>query len=907
VANNPIETPSLLLLDASGFLFRAYHALPPLTNPAGVPVGAVYGYCSMLLRLQQNHPGVPLLVVFDAGRTTFRQSIYPAYKANRPDPPADLVPQFALIRDATTAFGLPQVELAGVEADDLLASYAAAAERGGQGVTIVSSDKDLMQLVRPNVQLLDPIKNLPLAEAEVLVKFGVTPDKVVEVQALAGDSSDNVPGVPGIGIKTAAELINRFGSVDNLLANLDQITQPKRRQALQENAELARISRQLVRLKDDVPCPIALADIQAVAPNPDSLRTFFVEQGFRQLVNRLGGDSGAVATGNTEKTTTSPTNNPTPAVNRPITSLQTLADWLAGVAEVGQLAVTYLKNEGGMQLLLAMQAAEQVSVALSNPAGAAPIRDLLSPSSTLDPDSTPAPALPRQAVADLLNPLLQDNRITKIGVDWKSLWRLYPELTIVGEGVEDLQLMGYIANASRGKQDLPSIAARFHPETPEEKPDETPAATLLTLFPQLQQALLAVQGLAVYAQVDRPIPAVVARMEQAGVRLDVPFLRQLNQRFAAKLAELAEEVYRLANGKRFLIGSPKQLGEVLFEELGLPASKRGKSGSYETGVEVLEPLAAAGHVIAEKVLAWRQIAKLQSTYVEALLKLATAQASARVHTTFLLAQTSTGRFSSIDPNLQNIPIRSAEGKALRTAFIAEAGWKLLSADYSQIELRLLAHMADVPSLRQAFSDGVDIHALTAAEVFHTPLDQVDAALRRSAKAVNFGIIYGISAFGLAAQLGVGNGEAADIIKRYFARYPGIQDYMEAMRTAARQQGYVTTLFGRRCLVPEIQDKNPARRQFAERAAINAPLQGTAADLIKRAMTRVDALLRQQNAQTRLLLQVHDELLLEGPEGELQRLLPPICAAMATAAEPAVKLHLPLVVEAKIGNNWGEAH
>ena len=914
----------LLLLDASGFLFRAYHALPPLTNPAGVPVGAVYGYCNMLLRLLKNYPGAPLLVVFDAGRKNFRHDIYPAYKANRPEPPEDLIPQFALVRAATQAFGLPQVELAGYEADDLLASYAAAAVQAGQSVTIVSSDKDLMQLIRPQVGLLDPLKNTPIGAAEVLAKFGVPPEQVVEVQALAGDSSDNVPGVPGIGIKTAAELIQRFGSIENLLANLDQISQPKRRETLQTHAEMARISRALVLLEPNAPCPLPLADIQSIHQLPTSLREFFAEQGFRQLLNRMGeGASDAAHAANAAHIASTPTPNPAPNPNpatipshstppnippniplsRSLASLEDLRRWLDNANQTGQLAIIGVQTAAGhRQLALACQPTEQVVVTLVNNAPT----DLLSPPAGADDGGS---ALPPAAVATLLTPLLQDSSIAKIGLDWKALWVGYPELPLMDDALDDLQLMSYVAEGGsgtggRGAHDLPAIAARF--DLTEAWVSQAPAATALYLFPLLQQRMRQVAGLALYQHVDRPLPAVVARMERAGVRLDLDFLRQLNQRFAARLLELEEQVYQLANGKRFTIGSPKQLGVVLFEELGLPTPKRGKSGAYETGVDVLEPLAAAGHVIAEKVLAWRQIAKLQSTYVEALSRLANPQ-TARVHTTFLLAQTSTGRFSSIDPNLQNIPIRTTEGRELRTAFIAEPGWQLLSADYSQIELRLLAHLADVPTLRQAFADGIDIHVQTAAEVFHKPLAEVDSQLRRSAKAINFGIIYGISAYGLAAQLGITAGEANEIIKHYFARYPGIPAYMESMRDFARDHGYVTTLFGRRVAVPEIASSNPARRQFAERAAINAPLQGTAADLVKRAMARVDHLLQSGGHQSRLLLQVHDELLLEGPEDELNSLMSQICQTMATAATPAITLQVPLVVEAKIGTTWGQAH
>ncbi len=905
--------PPLLLLDASGFLFRAYHALPPLTNPAGVPVGAVYGFCNMLLRLLKNYPGAPLLVVFDAGRKNFRHDLYPAYKANRPEAPEDLIPQFALVRAATQAFGLPQVELVGFEADDLLASYAAAAVQAGQSVTIVSSDKDLMQLIRPQVGLLDPLKNIPIGADEVLAKFGVPPEQVMEVQALTGDSSDNVPGVPGIGVKTAAELIQRFGSVENLLANLDQISQPKRRETLQTHAELARISRALVLLEPTAPCPLPLADIHPIHQLPDSLRDFFAEQGFRQLLNRLGDTAPTTtATATTSATSAAPTISPTPAPpalprSRPLASLEDLRHWLDNANQTGQLAIIRMPTtDGRVPLALACQATEQVVITLA--ANNAPT-DLLSPPAGTDDGGG---ALPHAAVARLLTPLFQDNSIAKIGLDWKGLWTAHPEWPLVDDALDDLQLMSYVAeggSGARGKDgqaghDLPAIAARF--DLPAEWATQVPAAAALYLFPLLQQRLHQVAGLALYQHVDRPLPAVVAQMERAGVRLDLDFLRQLNQRFAARLLELEEQVYQLANGKRFAIGSPKQLGVVLFEELGLPAPKRGKSGAYETGVDVLEPLAAAGHVIAEKVLAWRQIAKLQSTYVEALSRLA-KPATARVHTTFLLAQTSTGRFSSIDPNLQNIPIRTTEGRELRTAFIAEPGWQLLSADYSQIELRLLAHLADVPTLRQAFADGIDIHVQTAAEVFHKPLAEVDSQLRRSAKAINFGIIYGISAYGLAAQLGITAGEASEIIKHYFARYPGIPAYMESMRDFARDHGYVTTLFGRRVAVPEIASSNAGRRQFAERAAINAPLQGTAADLVKRAMTRVDNLLQSGGYQSRLLLQVHDELLFEGPMDELNRLQSQICQTMAAAATPAITLQVPLVVEAKIGTTWGQAH
>lgn len=824
----------LTLLDASGYIFRAYHALPPLSAPDGTPVGAVYGFCSMLLKLADSLPPTRALAVFDAGRQTFRQEIYQDYKAHRPPPPADLVPQFALVREAAAAFGLPVVELAGVEADDLLASYA----KGASDIIIVTSDKDMLQLLRPGVRLYDPVKVAFLSDDDAVKKFGVPPAKVPDVQALIGDASDNVPGVPGIGVKTAAELIQAYGDLEGVLAAAASgaITQTKRRQSLMDNAELARVSLRLVRLKDDAPLPVAADAAPLLKPDRERFAAFLTKMGFRSLLSRLG-----------QPVQQNLFDDPSPVpAAPPVAAAAITPNALSAKALLwGALAVH--QGETGWEAAL--------------------------------PDGT----------AYTLNepPTLSDPAVRIIGYDFKRAGIL------PGWG-DDVMLMAYAVEGTSQPHDREALTHRH-------APGQHGAAALMTVWQTLNTRLGERQAAAVYATLEKPLLPILARMEKAGIAVDKTVLADLSQHYGNELTRLEADIFRLA-GHPFNIASPKQLGIVLFEEMNLPAPKKSKTGQYQTGSDVLEPLAEQGHAIAAAVLEWRGMAKLKGTYADALQE-AINPDTGRIHARFLQTATATGRLSCAEPNLQNIPIRTAEGRKLRAAFIAPPGKVLVSLDYSQIELRLLAHCAAVPALRQAIREGADLHAQTAEAVFGTSSPEH----RRRAKAVNFGIIYGISAFGLAQQLGVPKAEAAGIIERYFAAYPEIKTWMEATIHTARQNGFIATLFGRTVFTPHIHDKNGALRQFAERAAVNAPLQGSAADLLRRAMVRLDRALQEQQLASRLVLQVHDELILECPRDEAEVVTQLARKIMVGAALPLVSLSVPLVVEAAAGQTWGAAH
>ncbi|MFN9323709.1 MAG: DNA polymerase I [Holosporales bacterium] len=826
----------LTLLDASGYIFRAYHALPPLSAPDGTPVGAVYGFCSMLLKLADSLPQTRALAVFDAGRQTFRQEIYTDYKAHRPPPPADLIPQFALVREAAAAFGLPGVELPGFEADDLLASYAKGVNDTISDIIIVTSDKDMLQLLRPGVRIYDPVKYAFLSDDDAVKKFGVPPAKVPDVQALIGDASDNVPGVPGIGVKTAAELILAYGDLEGVLAAAASgaITQTKRRQSLIDNAELARISYRLVCLKDDTPLPVAADAAPLLKPDRERFAAFLNKLGFRSLVARLG--QPVQQTLFDDPAPTAPT----------IASVAISPDALIAKAKLwGALAVH--QGETGWEAAL--------------------------------PDGT----------AYTLNerPTLTDPAVCIIGYDFKRAG-------ILPAWGDDVMLMAYAVEGASQSHALESLISRH-------APDQQGASSLMTIWQILNTRLGERQAAAVYATLEKPLLPILARMEEAGIAVDKTVLADLSQHYGNELTRLEADIFRLA-GHPFNIASPKQLGVVLFDEMGLPAPKKSKTGQYQTGSDVLEPLAEQGHAIAAGVLEWRGMAKLKGTYADALQE-AINPATGRIHARFLQTVTATGRLSCAEPNLQNIPIRTAEGRKLRAAFVAPPGTMLVSLDYSQIELRLLAHCAAVPALRQAIKDGADLHAQTAQAVFGTASPEH----RRRAKAVNFGIIYGISAFGLAQQLGVPKAEAAGIIERYFAAYPEIKAWMDATIAAARNDGCVTTLFGRTVFTPHIHDKNGALRQIAERAAVNAPLQGSAADLLRRAMVRLDTALHEQQLASRLVLQVHDELILECPDDEAEVVTQLARKIMVGAALPLVSLSVPLVVEAAAGQTWGAAH
>jgi DNA polymerase I len=945
----------VFLIDGSGFIFRAYHALPPLNRRDGTPTNAVYGFCNMLLKLLEDTEAEYVAVVFDAGRKTFRNDLYAAYKAHRPEPPEDLIPQFALIRDAVRAFNVACVEAPGFEADDLIATYAKVAAAAGADVTILSSDKDLMQLVGGSVTMQDPIKGNRIGTKEVAERFGVPPEKVIDVQALAGDSVDNVPGVPGIGVKTAAELIRTYGDLDNLLAHASEIKQPKRRESLIAFADQARLSRDLVRLKNDVPLPEPLDAFAKRLPEAGRVNAFLREQEFTKLLARVQGRFGN-GTAPAAESAPAPiaATDPKPArqyvsdahpgpvlasavapVDRSayetVTDEAALARWIEAARDTGRVAFN-TETTG-----LYPMRADLVGFSLAVAPGKACYVPLAHRGSgetgTLDLDGQgsggllPGQMSAARAVA-LIKSLLEDESVLKIGHNIK-----FDSVTMARHGVriapvDDTMVMSYIVDGvlhGHGVDELSALhlghaAIAFEQvagsgrnqltfdRVPIDKAAEYAAENADVTFRLhcvLRPRLLSERMVAVYETMERPLIPVLRDMEFAGVKVDPAVLKGLSVDFGQRLEVLETEIHKLA-GEPFNVGSPKQLGEILFERMSLPGGKKGKTGAYATGADVLEDLAGQGHDLPARVLDWRQLAKLKSTYADSLPN-EIDPATRRVHTCYSMTVASTGRLSSTDPNLQNIPIRTEEGRKIRSAFVSEKGFKLISADYSQIELRLLAHVAGIDALKESFRNGEDIHARTASEMFGPPPKGQEGDQRRRAKAINFGIIYGISAFGLARQLGIPHAEAAAYIKMYFERYPGIRDYMERTKESCRKLGYVTTLFDRRVFIPGINDKMPARRSFSERAAINAPLQGAAADIIKRAMIRVPPALEAAGLRARLLLQVHDELVLEAPDAETEETARLVKATMEKAALPAAELSVPLVVETGIGTDWASIH
>jgi DNA polymerase-1 len=848
-------------------------------------------------------------VIFDAGRLSFRNEIYDKYKANRDETPAELVPQFALVREATQAMGLPQMELAGFEADDLIASYTRSAAAAGYEVVIVSSDKDLMQLVddAADITMFDAMKDKPLREAEVLEKFGVLPNKVGEVLALMGDSSDNIPGIPGIGPKTAAELIQAYGDVETLIARAGEIKQNKRRESIIEHAEKARLSRTLVSLKEDVPLPVPLDDCTYHGLTQEPLRDFLKRMEFKKLEERL-----------VSKPSSRSVSEGSPQLDSSV-SLLTRNDAVVVLSAESALTalIAAIREQGRVAISLEREGAKLIGIALAVEGATAyvPIGHITQDTGDLFAETSLAPnQLPLAVAEKYLKPLLADASVMKLC--WRAKEDLHFGWKIVS--FEDVCLISYVLEAGLHGHELSDLADLPDPTSvlgsgrnkntmAQAEPEKyavfagARAAATLHLWHQLKPQLFARHLLTVYERIERPLILVLAAMERVGVNVDLQNLRGLSAEFNAILRGLEQEIYALA-GTEFLIGSPKQLGEILFERMGITGGKKSKkSGQYSTGVEVLDELAAQGHLIAEKVLEWRQYDKLRSTYTEALEKQINPQ-TGRVHTTFEQTVAATGRLSSTNPNLQNIPIRTEAGKRIRHAFIAAEGYELISADYSQIELRLLAEMADMPALKQAFRDGQDIHAATASQMFNVPIAEVSSELRRRAKMINFGIIYGISAHGLAMRLGIDRGVAAEFINAYFEHYPGIKAYMEAKKLEARTYGYITTLYGRHVHIAGINDANFMRRAFGERQAINAPLQGTAADIIKRAMLCLSES-GIMNHDSRMLLQVHDELLFEVPAGRGAELAPQIKKIMESAAH----LSLPLTVEVSVGKNWGEIH
>jgi DNA polymerase-1 len=957
----------LYLIDGSGFIFRAFHSSPldAFRRSDGVYTNAVNGYCSMLLKLiDRAHADGAfdyMAVIFDAARKNFRNDIYSEYKANRDDPPEELRPQFALVHEATEAFGLPAIRMEGFEADDLIATYAREAAARGIETVVVSSDKDLMQLVRDGVIMLDPMKDVVIGPDEVVDKFGVRPDKVVDVQSLAGDSTDNVPGVPGIGIKTAAQLIDEYGDLDTLLARAEEIKQPKRRQNLIEFAEQARISRELVRLRDDVETPHGIDDFALKDPDPRRVIEFLKEMEFRTLTQRV--ESRFVADGIMDVGDTmaaAAIEAPADAEYALVQDEATLAAWIEEARAAGTVAFDTETTS-----LNAMRA-ELVGFSLSFAPGRAcyvPVGHVEPASGDLDLLGDPIEAkgdagkgggkvngqagshglggdlkqIPIDKALAPLKALIEDASVLKIGhnakYDLLVLARavekhLPKEKPLAPAAIDDTMLLSYVLDAGRNKHGLDELSMRHlehatihfedvvgkgknqigFAQVPLEAArdyaaeDADVTGRLHTL---LKRRLVGERMATVYETIERPLVPIIVDMERAGIKADAEVLSDLSKDFAKRMATLEEEAQKLA-GEEFNVGSPKQLGEILFDKLGIEGGKKGKTGAYTTSADVLEDLAAQGHALPRAVLDWRQVQKLKSTYADALVEQIYPE-TGRVHTAYGMAIAQTGRLSSTDPNLQNIPVRTEEGRKIRAAFVAEAGNKLVSLDYSQVELRVVAHVAGEEALIAAFQDGQDIHAMTASQVFGVPLEGMDPMLRRNAKAINFGIIYGISAFGLARNLGIGREEAGAYIKAYFERYPAIRAYMDEAKAFAYENGFVETIFGRRIHLSGIKDKNQAVRGFAERQAINAPIQGAAADIIKRAMIRVPDALAKKNLASRMLLQVHDELLFEAPEGEIDTLIEAVRDVMEGAAAPAVNMAVPLVADAGVGDSWDEAH
>jgi len=911
----------VFLVDGSGFIFRAFHALPPMTRADGTPVNAVYGFCSMLMKLLEDTDADHIAVIFDTSRKTFRTDIYPEYKAHRPPPPEELVPQFDLIREAVRAFNLPCIELAGYEADDLIATYAKQAGAKGAEVTIVSSDKDLMQLIDDRISMLDPMKLQTLSYDAVQAKFGVSPDKVVDVQALAGDSTDNVPGVPGIGIKTAAQLILEYGDLETLLARASEIKQNKRRENLIAFADQARISQQLVRLAQDVPAPEPLESFTVKQPDAKTLLEFLEAQSFRSLTAKV--EANLAADGNI-RTTPEEAGVTLETNYELVTSREALDRWVAAAYEGGVLAIDTETTS------LNAHRAELVGISLASEAGKAcyiPIGHRGEPAGELALDSS-GDNIPNMPLADAvaaLKDVLLDDSVLKIGQNIKYDMEVLARHGLHISPADDTMVLSYVLDGGQhghGMNELSELflahkTIKFEEVAGKGKDaitfDRVPldkaldyaaedADVTLRLWQKLKPRLAQEHMVSVYEDFDRPLVPILADMESVGMLVDRDALKALSADFALRLDVLEGQIHELA-GRKFTIGSPKQLGELLFDEMSIPGGKKtGKSGAWATGAEVLEDLAAQGHELPARVLDWRQLAKLKSTYTDALVNEINPD-TGRIHTSLAQTVVSTGRLSSSDPNLQNIPVRTEEGRKIRETFIAAPGTVLMSADYSQIELRLLAHVGKIDSLSQAFHDGLDIHAVTASQVFGIPLEGMDPMERRKAKAINFGIIYGISAFGLARNIRVPQKEAKAFIQAYFERYPGIRDYMDTAKAFAAEHGFVTTIFGRKCHTPGIKDKNPARRSFQERVAINAPLQGSAADIIKRAMIRLPGALADAGLNARMMLQVHDELLFEVPEAEVEATK----VVVETTMQNAAKLSVPLVVEAGVAKNWAAAH
>ena len=927
----------LHLIDGSGFIFRAYHALPPLTRKSdGLPIGAVAGFSNMVWKMLQETKGADapthVAVIFDKSEVTFRNELYPDYKQNRPPAPDDLVPQFRLIRDATRAFNLPCIEMAGFEADDIIATYATRAAAAGGRVTIISADKDLMQLVRPGIVMFDTLKNKPIGPDEVIEKFGVAPDRVIDVQALAGDSVDNVPGAPGIGVKTAAQLIGEYGDLDTLLARAGEIKQPKRREVLIEHADRIRLSRDLVTLRHDVPLEEPLEALVVRDPDPDALLPWLAEMEFRGLSGRVAAKLG-VAPPAIEPVAEAQQGPATAFAREPVPTapIDPAKYVLLGDAEALATFAARIAERGAVAIEVAAGAADEMRAPLVGlglaigPGEAAylPIGHVQGQGGLFD-DPVEG-QVPLETALAILKPLLEDEAVLKIGQNVKAGVKLFARHGIRLAPIEDTMLLSYALHAGLHGHGIDYLAEAYLNHTPVVLKTLTGGGKAARTFAQLspeeagkyagEQAEVAwrlrdalrprlpfARVTRVYETMERPLVPVLGEMERHGVRVDRQALSRLSGDFAQRMAGLEEEIYRLA-GQRFNLGSPKQLGEVLFDQMGLGGGRKGKTGAYTTGADVLEELAAQGHDLPARMLDWRMLSKLKSTYTDTLQDAINPE-TGRVHTSYQIAGAATGRLASIEPNLQNIPVRTEEGRRIREAFVAEPGNVLLSLDYSQIELRILAHVAKIDALKAAFNDGIDIHAMTASEMFGVPVEGMPSHVRRQAKAINFGVIYGISAFGLANNLRIPRADAQRFIDTYFVRFPGIREYMDRTIAFAKEHGHVETLFGRRIHTPEINARGP-HAGFASRAAINAPIQGSAADIIRRAMIRVPEAIAALPA--RMLLQVHDELLFEVEESAVDETVAAVRRVMEAAAMPAAELDVPLVVDAGHGATWAAAH
>ncbi|MEZ5902594.1 MAG: DNA polymerase I [Alphaproteobacteria bacterium] len=929
IQKDPNQKDELYLIDGSGYIFRAYYAMAysggsKMTNPDGIPIGAVYGFTNMILKLIKEHSHAAIAIIFDAARANFRNDIYADYKANRDETPEDLIPQFPIVREATEALGLPAVELEGYEADDLIATYAKQAASQGLKVKIISSDKDLMQLVDDNIHIYDPMKNIDVDAGGVFEKFGVTPDKVIDVQSLAGDTSDNVPGVPSIGIKTAAQLINEYGSLENLLDNLEKIKQPKRREVLIENAEMARISKKLVTLATDAPVPVPLDTFIKHDPDLPHLKSFLEKHGFKSLLARLG-ETSSVSTPTPVENIAPQTEEKTPDIKDNqytlITDLKTLQIWINEAYQTGRLAIDTETTH------LTPAIAKLVGISICSTIGRAayiPLNHVAEEVDLLGESKGDLKQIPFGEAIKALKPILEDPSVLKIGQNIKYDWQMLKKHGIHMSPCDDTMLLSYTldgtshSNSMDGMSDLffghqpikyEAVAGKGKNMVTFDKVDVYKAldyaaedADITHRLHHLLKPRIATEKMAlVYEDIERPLVPVIGQMELHGIKVDPLTLKKMSADFGKKIIALEKKIQKEA-GTEFNVGSPKQIGEILFDQMGLQGGKKTKTGQWSTDVGMLEKLSAQGHQIVTDILEWRGLSKLKSTYTDALQEQINP-ATGRVHTSFSMAGTSTGRLASSDPNLQNIPIRTEDGRKIREAFIAEDGHVLLSVDYSQVELRLCAEMANVKALKQAFKDDVDIHALTASQVFGVPLDKVTGDIRRQAKAVNFGIIYGISGWGLAKQLDCDPADANQFIRKYLDTFHEIESFMEKQKDFARKHEYVQTLFGRKCYTPNINAKMQNVKMGAERAAINAPLQGTAADIMKMAMIKMPRALENANLKAKMLLQVHDELIFEVPEKELKE----TSALVKNVMENVVKLDVPLIAETGHGHSWAEAH